>query len=588
MYILGINAYHGGAAACLVRDGELVAAAEEERFRRIKYWAGFPVQAIRYCLAAGGITAYDLDHVGISRNPSANLQKKILFALSRRPSFNLVRDRLANAAKVRDPKRALIEGLELDASSLHAQFHNVEHHRAHLASAFFVSPFEDAALLSVDGMGDFVSTMWGVGHGNRIEVQGSINFPHSLGIFYTAVSQWLGFPKYGDEGKVMGLAPYGEPRYVEQMRKIVRLQRDGTFELDLDAFVHHAGGATMTWDDGEPILGELYSPKLVDQLGPPRAPSYVISNDPVAGIGQQYLDVAASLQIMLEEAEIALLGMLEHTTGQTALCLAGGVALNSVFNGKIRPRTGFQGVYIQPAAGDAGTAVGAAYYIYHHLLGQPRRYVMDRAGTGPEYDDADIASVLRAAGLASEELAPDQLCRRTAELVAAGDVVGWFQGRMEWGPRALGQRSILADPRRADMKDTLNARIKHREPFRPFAPSILLEATADYFDQDYPDPFMLKVYNVRPERRAAIPAVTHVDGTGRLQTVDRATAPLYWQVIKEFENLTGVPVVLNTSFNENEPIVCRPEEAIDCFLRTHMDALVIGHHIVQKASGASG
>jgi carbamoyltransferase len=582
VFILGINAYHGGAAACLVRDGELVAAAEEERFRRIKYWAGFPTEAIRYCLAAGGISAYDLDYVGISRNPNANLQKKILFALSRRPSFNLVRDRLANAAKVRDPRKALVESLGLDPASLKAEFHNVEHHRAHLASAFFVSPYADGAVLSVDGMGDFVSTMWGVGHDTRIDVLGSINFPHSLGIFYTAVSQWLGFPKYGDEGKVMGLAPYGQPRYVDRMRKIVRVQRDGTFELDLDAFVHHAGGATMTWDDGEPVLGNLYSQKFVDQFGPPRAPRYLGANEPVEKIGELYLDVAASLQVMLEEAEFKLLSMIERTTGQHTLCMAGGVALNSVFNGKIRPRTPFQDLYIQPAAGDAGTAVGAAYYIYHHLLGQPRRYIMDQPGTGPEYGEDEIAAALDAAGLSYERLSDDAACQRAARLVADGNVVGWFQGRMEWGPRALGHRSILADPRRTDMKDILNARIKHREAFRPFAPSILLEATGDYFDQDYPDPFMLKVYNVRPEKRATIPAVTHVDGSGRLQTVDRTTAPRYWQVIKELEELTGVPVVLNTSFNENEPIVCRPQEAIDCFLRTRMDALVLGNCVAVK------
>ncbi len=578
MDILGINAYHAGAAAALIRDGQLIAAAEEERFRRAKYWAGFPTEAIAYCLAEAGITAYDLDHVAISRNPSANLHKKVLFTLSRRPGFNLLRDRLANAARVRDPKRAMVEHLRLDAASLKAEFHNIEHHRAHLASAFFVSPLAEAAVLSVDGMGDFVSTMWGVGHGNRLHVVGSINFPHSLGIFYTAVSQWLGFPKYGDEGKVMGLAPYGRPLYIDQMRRIVRLQRDGTFELDLDAFVHHAGGATMTWDDGEPVLGQLYSQRFVERFGPPRDPRVPIE----AVEGANYVDVAASLQTMLEEAEFHLLRMLHQTTGQRALCMAGGVALNSAFNGKIRPNLPFDEVYIQPAAGDAGTALGAAYYVYHQLLGQPRRYVMDQAGTGPQFSNAAIASTLAAYGLAYEELDEGEICRRAAELIATGHVVGWFAGRMEWGPRALGHRSILADPRREEMKDILNARIKHREKFRPFAPSVLLEATGEYFDQDYPDPFMLKVYQVRPEKQAVIPAVTHADGTGRLQTVDRATAPRYWQLIKSFENLTGVPVVLNTSFNENEPIVCRPEEAIECFLRTKMDALVLQNCVVRK------
>ncbi len=574
MHILGINAYHGGASACLIRDGQLVAAAEEERFRRIKYWAGFPSEAIRYCLAEARITAYELDHVGISRDPSAKLLNKALFALARRPSLSLVRDRLTNAAKVRDPKAALVAALELEPAALRAQFHNVEHHRAHMASAFFVSPFQQAAILSVDGMGDFSSTMWGVGRDNTIEVQGSVTFPHSLGIFYTAVSQWLGFPSYGDEGKVMGLAPYGQPRFLDQMRKLVRIQRDGSFELDLDYFVHHAEGAAMTWDDGAPTLGTLFSARLVELLGPPRQPR--------AELTQRHQDVAASLQTMLEQAELALVQMLQRKSGLPALCMAGGVALNSAFNGKILPQTAFSDIYIQAAAGDAGTALGVAYYIEHQILGRPRRTVLQHAATGPQYDEATIAAALAAQGLRATQLDEAALCLRAAELVAAGNVVGWFQGRMEWGPRALGNRSIIADPRRSDMKDILNARIKHREPFRPFAPSVLLEATGDYFDQSYPDPFMLKVYGVRPEKRATIPAVTHVDGTGRLQTVERATSPRYWQLIKAFEGLTGVPVILNTSFNENEPIVCHPREAIDCFLRTRMDALAIGDFLVEK------
>ncbi|MFV9506634.1 MAG: carbamoyltransferase [Oscillochloridaceae bacterium umkhey_bin13] len=574
MYILGINAYHGGASATLIHNGRLVAAAEEERFRRIKYWAGFPSEAIRFCLAEAGIAPADLDHVAISRDPSAKLHQKVLFALARRPSFSLIRDRLSNAAKVRDPKTALCEALNLKPSELKAQFHNVEHHRAHLASAFFVSPFEEAALLSVDGMGDFSSTMWGIGRGNRIEVFDSISFPHSLGIFYTAVSQWLGFPKYGDEGKVMGLAPYGKPDLVDQLRQVVRVQRDGTFELGLDFFVHHAEGAAMVWDDGEPVLGTLFSQRLVDLLGPPR--------EPRSPLTPRHEAVAASLQAMLEEAEMALVQMLQQKTGQKNLCMAGGVALNSAFNGKILPQTKFDEIYIQAAAGDAGTSLGAAYYVYHQILGQPRSFVLDHAYTGPQFSDAACAAALEARGVAYTRLDDALTCRRAAELVAAGNVVGWFQGRMEWGPRALGNRSILADPRRTDMKDILNARIKHREPFRPFAPSVLSEATGTYFDQSYPDPFMIKVYGVRPERQAEIPAVTHIDGTGRLQTVDQATNPRYHQLISAFAALTGTPVILNTSFNENEPIVCSPEEAIDCFLRTRMDALVLGNLVVEK------
>lgn len=574
MYVLGINAYHAGASTCLIRDGELIAAAEEERFRRMKYWAGFPVQAIQYCLREAGITAQDLDHVGISRDPSANLLKKVLFTLARRPSLNLIRERLANAMQVRNPREALCEGLELDPRSLKAEFHNVEHHRAHMASAFFVSPFREAAVLSVDGMGDFVSTMWGVGRDGHIEPLGEINFPHSLGYVYTAASQWLGFPSYGDEGKVMGLAPYGRPAYLDEFRRIVRVQPDGTFELDLDYFVHHAEGASMTFHEGPPKIGTMYSQKFVDTFGPPREPRTEIT--------PHHQDVAASLQAILEEAEFAIVRRLQRETGVKALCIAGGVALNSTFNGKILPETNFEEIFIQPAAGDAGTALGVCYYIYHQLLGGPRAYVMRHAYTGPAYTNGRIVSVLDTYGLRFVALDDDALARQAARLVAEGQVLGWFQGRMEWGPRALGNRSIIADPRRRDMKDILNARIKHREAFRPFAPSVLQEAVGHYFDQTYPDPFMLKVYQVLPDRRDAIPAVTHVDGTGRLQTVDRDTNDLYWRLIKAFERETGVPVVLNTSFNENEPIVCSPEEAIECFVRTRMDALVLGNYLVRK------
>jgi carbamoyltransferase len=574
MYILGINAYHGGASACLIADGKLIAAAEEERFNRVKYWAGFPVQAIRYVLREGGITAQELDHIGISRDPKANALQKALFVFTRRPSLNLVRDRLSNEMKVVSLKTDFCQQLGIAPEALRAQFHNVEHHRAHMASAFFVSPFDDAAILSVDGMGDFVSTMWGTGKGNRLHVMDEINFPHSLGIFYNALTQWLGFPKYGDEGKVMGLAPYGQPRYMDAMRQIVRVQRDGTFELDLDYFVHHAEGATMSWRGGEPTVGRLFSDKLIDLLGEPRAPRSEIT--------EKVQDVAASLQAMLEEAEMALVRKIQRDTGKTTLCMAGGVALNSAFNGKILPNTAFTDIYIQPAAGDAGTSLGVCYYIYHEVLGQPRCYVLDHAYTGPQFTEADIRPVLDQHHLAYRTLDEAQLAEEAAQIIARGDVLGWFQGRMEWGPRALGNRSILADPRRADMKDILNARIKHREPFRPFAPSVLLEATPDYFDQTYPDPFMIKVYNVLPHKRAEVPAITHVDGTGRLQTVDRATNPRYWQLIHAFGQLTGTPMVLNTSFNENEPIVCTPQEAVDCFLRTKMDALAIGSFLVEK------
>ena len=573
-HILGINAYHGGASAAIIKDGQLIAAVEEERFTRQKYWAGFPVQSIQYCLDAAGITAYDLDHVGVSRNPSANLLKKVTYTLRNRPSLGFIRDRLNNAGKVGDLKSQLAEKMGLDAAALQADFHNVEHHRAHMASAFFVSPFSEAAIFSVDGMGDFVSTMTGTGRDTQMQVRDTVNFPHSLGNFYTLICQWLGFPKYGDEGKVMGLAPYGTPRYMDQMAQILRWQPDGSFELNLDYITTFADGDLMTWDGGSPQIPRLYSDKLIKLLGEPR--------EPYSEITPLYQDVAASLQHTLELVEMAIVTRLQRETGQTNLVMAGGVALNSAFNGKILPSTPFEEIFIQPAAGDAGTSLGVCYYIYHQTLNQPRTFEMVDSYTGPAYDHEAISQALAARGLTGRVLDDDALCHEAAALVADQNVVGWFQGRMEWGPRALGNRSIIADPRYASTKDILNARIKKREKFRPFAPAILAEATAGYFDQSYPDPFMLKVYNVLPDKHEAIPAVTHVDGTGRLQTVEEPINPRYYNLIKAFGERTGVPVVLNTSFNENEPIVNTPEEAIDCFLRTKMDALAIGSYLITK------
>lgn len=574
MYILGINAYHAGASACLVHDGCIVAAVEEERFRRVKYWAGFPSKSIQYCLEQAGITAHDLDHIAISRDPSANLHRKALYALRRRPSLKLIRQRLANLGDVRALKQTFAASLGIEAESLRAQLHNVEHHRAHMASAFFVSPFRDAAVVSIDGFGDFVSTMIGRGSANRLEVLDAIHYPHSLGIFYTAVTQWLGFTKFGDEGKAQGLAAYGKPVYLDDLARIVRLRPRGTFELDLGHFVHWAQGVDMTWDEGGPALGTIYSQKFIGKFGPPREPGSEIT--------PAYANMAASLQAMLELAEFHILGHVQRSTGLKALCLAGGVALNSTFNGKVLLETPFTDIFVQPAAGDSGTALGAAYYIHHQVLGQPRGFVMKHAYTGPRFQNGAVEHALRERQLAWTTHDPEAMAGIAAQLLAEGRVLGWFQGGMEWGPRALGNRSILADPRRPEMKDTLNARVKNREKFRPFAPSVALESVGDYFEQSYPEPFMVKSYNVLESKRSGIPAATHVDGTGRLQTVEREQNPLYWRLIQEFNARTGVPVLLNTSFNENEPIVCRPEEAVECFLRTKMDALAIGDYLVLK------
>jgi carbamoyltransferase len=575
MNILGINAYHGDSAACLVVDGRLVAAIEEERIRRVKHWAGFPSEAIRFCLDFAGVRPSEIDHVAIGRDPSAHLHKKILFSLQKRPSFGAIRDRLANMAKVRDLKTILAEGLGTDPAVLRAQFHNVEHHRAHLASSFFLSPFDRAACLTIDGFGDFVSAMFGHGEGSKIEIADWVEFPHSMGLFYTACTQYIGFPHYGDEYKVMGLAPYGEPEYLDAFRDIVHLKKDGKYELNLDYFVHHSKGVEMQWENGSPEIGPLFSDLWIKKFGPVRQ-----QGEP---LGTRHNNLARSLQAMAEVIYFHCIDHLAASRPERALCLAGGCAYNSVANGKILERTPFTDLHIHPAAGDAGTAVGAAFWVWHQVLGKPREFVLDHAYWGPEYNDATVRRTLDAAGFRYEWIEDqDALCRRTADSIADGDVVGWFQGRSEWGPRALGNRSIVVDPRRHDMKDILNERIKRRELFRPYAPSILEDRAGDYFEQSYPVPYMLQVYKIRPEKRAEIPAVTHVDGTGRLQTVSRTLNPLYYRLIETFGAKTGTPIVLNTSFNENEPVVNRPEEAIDCFARTRMDTLVVGKAFLRK------
>jgi carbamoyltransferase len=572
--ILGLNAYHGDAAAALVVDGELVAAAEEERFNRVKHVAGFPAEAARWCLTEAGISPDQLDHLAVSRDPRANVGQKLLRTIRHGASARYLKARLQNAAKIRDVKVALATALDIDAGALRAQAHNVEHHQAHVASAFFVSPYDDAAILSVDGFGDFCSTMTAVGRGNDFEVLERVLFPHSLGIYYTAFTQWLGFPEYGDEGKVMGLAPYGDADvYLKSMRDVVQTNGD-LFALNLDYFTHDKEGVDMTWDEGSPQIGRIYSDKLVETFGPARAPG--------AEITPHFENVAAALQKRLEEVYLHLVGRLQARTGTTNLCLAGGVALNAVANGRIRPETPFERLYVQPAAGDSGTAVGAAYYVWNKALHAPRGFVMRHAYTGPEYSDESYADAVTAAGLTAQRLDDDDLFRSVAERIAAGDVVGWFQGRMEFGPRALGHRSIVADPRSATMKDILNARIKHREAFRPFAPSILAEATGDWFEQDYESPFMVLVYKTRPGKLNDLAAVNHVDDTGRVQTVEREIEPRYYRLIEEFGHLTGVPVVLNTSFNENEPIVMTPAQAVDTFLKTRMDMLVLGNYVLRR------
>jgi carbamoyltransferase len=601
--IVGINAYHGDSSACIVRGGRLVAAAEEERFTRVKHWAGFPAQSIRYCLQEAGVTLANVDHIAVNSDPGASIFKKVGYALRRRPDFGLILDRVRNQSKRHSIKTEL--ELAFPEGPFGGKIHRVEHHMAHLGSAFLVSPFRDATVVSVDGFGDFSSAAWGVGHDHTIDVEGRVYFPHSLGVFYQALTQYIGFPHYGDEYKVMGLAPYGEPRFLPQMRKIVHLLDGGSFALDTNFFRHHREKIAYEWRGGSPSVSTLFAPALEDLLGPARK-----EGEPLE---QRHRDMARSIQAMYEEAFFHLLTALHARHKLDSLTLAGGCAMNSVANGKVKRQSPFKRVYIQSAAGDAGGAIGAAMVTWHNVSGHnlsghqtsdnhvaapsalagdavPGRFVMDHAYYGPQANDAEISALLEArsaditAAACTVERVDDEaaLCQRTAEAVARGDVVGWFQGRMEWGPRALGNRSIVGDPRRADMKDILNLKIKRRESFRPFAPSVLHEHVGAWFEEADDVPFMMQVYQIRAAQRAAIPAVAHVDGSGRLQTVYRATNPRYWLLIEKFRTLTGVPMVLNTSFNENEPVVCRPVEALDCFLRTKMDLLVLGNMLIQR------
>jgi carbamoyltransferase len=582
MNILGINAYHGNASAAIVCDGKLVAAVEEERFNRVKYAAGFPAAAIRYCLKEAGLTLAEIDHVAVPRNPYARLGTKLFYAV-RMPSF--ARERIKVMSKFTGIPEALARAFDTDAATIKANFHRVEHHQAHLASTYFVSPFEQAALLSADGLGDFASSMWGVGEGNRMRIDGAIAFPHSLGLYYSAVTQYLGFLKFGDEYKVMGLAAYGEPKYPEAFRDILRFNHklgEFGFQLGLKYFTHHRTGPEMSWaeSDKTPVLGKMFSDAMPRKLGAP-------ARQPDDPLEQRHRDLAASLQARLEEVYLGMLNKLAAQTGSKAVCLAGGVAFNCVANGKIFDTTPFEKVYVHPAAGDAGLAVGAAYHVWHQKLGNPRSFVMEHAYWGPGYSPAEMRTSIEASAVCGEgytihEMGDDELMRRTAGIIAEGKIVGWYQGRAEWGPRALGNRSIVADPRRVEMKEILNRRIKHREIFRPFAPSILTEKTGEWFEKSYPSPFMNLAYSVHADKRDKIPAPTHIDGTGRLQTVTREANPRYHALISEFERQTGVPVVLNTSFNDNEPIVCRPEEALDCFVRTQMDALVLGNFLITR------
>ncbi len=579
MIVLGLNAYHGDSAAALVKDGKLVAAAEEERFRRIKHWSGLPTQAMQWCLDDVGIKLSDVDHIAINRNPKVNNLRRALYVLRKRPSLSLILKRLGNikrAGSFEDAVQAAFPG-----EKLRAQVHRVEHHLAHLASAFLVSDFDEAVCLSVDGFGDFASSAWGMGKGSDIQIDGRVYFPHSLGIFYSVITQFIGFPHFGDEYKVMGLAPYGEPKYLKEMRELVQVQTDGTFKLNLKYYRHHNEDVHYTWDNCIPEVGTLYKKEPMEALlGPQREKG--------AALEQKHRDLARSAQAMYEEAFYAMLTSLHAKYKCDNLALSGGCAMNSVANGKVYLNSPFKRMYLPASAGDAGGAIGSAFVVSRQL--NREKFVMDHAYVGPQTNDAEIKALLdsRAADITAENCAvrrmddEGELCKATATAITEGKVIGWFQGRMEWGPRALGNRSILGDPRRADMKDILNLKIKRRESFRPFAPSIMREYVSEWFEQDDDVPFMMEVFQVKADKRPQIPATTHVDGSGRLQTVHKETNPRYHRLIDTYRGITGVPMLLNTSFNENEPVVCKPQEALDCFLRTKMDVLVLNDWMITR------
>ena len=571
--ILGINAYHGDASASLVLDGQLVAAVEEERFNRIKHWAGFPAESIRWCLEQGGVKAENLDHVVISFNPRANFSKRVGFVLKNRPSLAAILDRLKRQGKTLALEDQFADAVGLSKDQVKAKFHRIEHHQTHVAAGFLISPYEESAVLSVDGMGDFTSTLTAMGRGAKWDEFDRVWFPHSIGFLYSAITMYLGFPYYGDEYKVMGLAPYGEPEFADFFRKMIRPKGD-VFELNLDYFTHHKQGIKMSWNDGAPVVQPFHSALLEKEMGAMRKKGDEMTS--------RHDNIAKSLQVVTEEIILHMLNRLYDKTKCPNLCMTGGVAMNSVANGKITTETPFENVYIPAGAADNGTSFGAAFYVWNKVLGNSRSFVQNHAYWGCESSDKECAESIRNVGLPFEVLEGDDLLESTVDRMLDGKVVGWFQGKMEFGARALGSRSLIADPRRTDMRDIINLRIKFREKFRPFAPSILEEEVGEWFEIDEPTPYMEKVFLIRREKHDLIPAVTHVDGSGRLQSVSKKTNPRYHALISKFFEKTGVPIVLNTSLNENEPVVRLPEEAISCFLRTDMDVLVLGNCLIDR------
>jgi carbamoyltransferase len=570
MNVLGLSCYFHDAAAALIGDGQLIAAAEEERFSRIKHDFGFPARAIAFCLDRGGLAAGDLDYVAFFEKPFLKFERILQTAFAtvprsggvfRQAMTTWLLDKLWIKSKIRDAT-----GIAEDRILF------VEHHASHAASAFFCSPFDESAVLTVDGVGEWATATTGTGRGTTLHLEQEIRFPHSLGLLYSAFTAFLGFEVNEGEYKVMGMAPYGTPRFTDRVWKLVRMGRDGSFELNLDYF-SFPYSTTRT-----------FTPKFESLFGPPRPPE-----SPLTIEYQHYADIAASIQLVTEEILLNMVRALHARTGSSRLCMAGGVALNSVANARILRETPITQLYVQPAAGDSGAALGAALYVQHHVLGKPRQFVMDHAYWGESHGEDRVRTAVRDLGVRAQEFdSEDALLDRVVDLLAGGKVLGWAQGAFEWGPRALGHRSILADPRHAEMKDIVNTKIKFREPYRPFAPSVLRERASIYFDLDnvdrqLPAQFMLLVVPVREATRHQIPAVTHVDHSARVQIVTPEAGGRYFRLIQRFGEATGVPVLLNTSFNlRGEPIVNTPAEALSTWSRSGMDALVLDRTLVFK------
>ena len=580
MNILGINAFHPDSSACLLINGKVIFAIEEERLNRIKHWSGMPLLSIKRCLLNANISINDIDFVAINHNPFSNIFNKFKYFIKNKPYLNFYLEKFKNVKKKNNILNILTDNFGSLKKS--CKLIGIDHHQSHLASAFYDSSFDDAVNLSIDAFGDFSSASWGVGNSHVIKIDERILFPHSLGIFYEAFTQFLGFSNFGDEYKIMGLSSYGKPTEINSIKKIINLKKNGRFELNLDYFNHHKNRISYSWDNASPKTNILFNKNIVKLFGIPRSKDQPISS--------YHYNLASSVQNQYEEVLFHILDHLYKKYEINKLTLSGGCAQNSLANGKVLKNTKFNSLFIPSNPGDAGGAIGAAYTLWNKLRKKRPERNLD-AYLGSDYSDNEIEKVINVNNekLLAEKCSfvhyenEDMLCKIIAEEITKEKVIGWFQGRMEWGPRALGNRSIIADPRSKNIKDIINSKIKRRESFRPFAPSILLEEASNWFlNFNDEEPFMSRVIEFVNEKKELVPGVAHIDGTGRLQTVKQEQNQRYYKLIKYFFKITGVPIILNTSFNENEPIVLNPQEALDCFLRTEMDILVMNNWVIYR------